>query len=71
MVMEKCLPTLDIYQVKVATKSHTYFWCLDFFQKTVSLISGLKSTLSKVTSFLLDILSGLQKKLYSGLKCNL
>ena len=62
---------LDNYQCTVAPncfKNHTNSWCHDFIQKKkFCLISGLKFTLSDVTLFLPNNLSGL-KKLYSGLQ---
>ena len=57
-------PKFDICQGTVAPncfKSHTNSPCSDFFEKKVSLMSGLEFTLSTVTSFLLDNLSGLKK----------
>ena len=63
--MDMFLPKFDIYQGAVSPKrfqNHKNSW---FFVKKNCLMSGLKFTLSHVTSFLPDILSGL-KKLYSG-----
>ena len=59
MLVDICLSKFDIYQGTVASnsfKSHTNFWCLDFF-----VMSGLKFTLSDATSFLPDNLPGLKK----------
>ena len=58
MLMDIDLPKFDIYQGTVAPyclKSHTNFCCCAYFQKKVLSMSGLKLTLSFVTSFLLDI----------------
>ena len=57
-------PKFDICQGTVAPncfKSHTNSSRPDFFEKKFSLMSGLKFTLSTVTSFLPDNLSGLKK----------
>ena len=58
----QCIPRFDIYQIPVALncfKSHTNSLCLIFFFKKK--MPGLKITLSDVTSFLPDNLSGLEK----------
>ena len=63
MLMDMCLPNYDIYQGILAPdcfKSHINSLCLDFFQKKFCLACGLKFTLSSVTSFLPDNLSGLK-----------
>ena len=49
-------------------KNHANSWCPDIPQ--FCLMSGLKFTLPNVISFLPDNLSGVLKKLYSGLHCN-
>ena len=71
MLMDMCLTKCDIYQGTVAQncfKSRTNSSCPNFFQKKkmFCLMSALKFTLSDVTLFLPDNLSGV-KNLYSGL----
>ena len=64
MDLDTCLPKFDIYQGIVASncfKSCTNSWCPDFFKKKTCLISSLKFTLSDVTLFLPDNLSGIKK----------
>ena len=68
--MDMCLPKFDRYRSAVApncSKSHTNSWCSDFFKKkkkAFCLMSGLIFTLSDVTSFLPETLSGLKKYIF-------
>ena len=67
ILMNMCLPKFDIYQSTVALnyfKSHTNYWCSDFFQKKFCLMSDLKFTTSDVTSSLPDNLSDLWKIMF-------
>ena len=63
--MDMCLPKFDIYLLK-KKKKETNSWQSDFVQKNC-MMSCLKFTLPDVTLFLPDNLTGLKKKLYSGL----
>ena len=67
-----CLPKFNIYQDTVAPncfKSHTDSWYPDIFlKKTFCLTSGLKFTLSNVTSFPPENLSELKKSLVTVLE---
>ena len=64
--MDICLPRFDIYQEMIDTncfKSYASSWCLGFLEKKFFLRSGLKFTLSDVTTFLPENLSGLKKNI--------
>ena len=68
--MDICLPRFDIYQEITdpnCFKSYTSSWCLGFLEKKFFVMSALKFTLSDVTTFLPENLSGLKKKIYSDL----
>ena len=67
-----CLPKLDIYQGTGAPnflKSHTNSWCPDFFQKKG--LSGVQSEIHVIRCNIVStgqsLLSGIEKKIYSGL----
>ena len=67
MLMGMCLPRYEISQGKSAQscfKSHKTFGLLIFFKKRV--LSDVRSeiSLSDITSFLLDKLSGLKKVIF-------
>ena len=70
MLMDMCLPMFNIYQGTVALncfQSHRNSWCPDLFQKKSFVWCPVRnSSLSDITPFLPDNLSGL-KKLSSGL----
>ena len=62
-LMDMSLSKFDIYQVAGATncfKIYANSWFPHFFKKKFCLMSGLKFTLSEVTSFLPDNLSELK-----------
>ena len=65
MRMDICSPNLDIYKGKIAPNYFKNHESLQILR--VGLMSGLKLTLSNVTSLPTDILFGLKKKIFSGL----
>ena len=76
MLMDICFHKVDIYQGLVAPscfKSHTNSSCHDFFPKKKTkkfcVMSGLTFTLSDVTSFLLDNMSGVKKNYIQACHC--
>ena len=67
MLMDMFLPKFAIYQGMVALNcfmSHINSWCPDFFQKKVLSDAGVKLTLSDMTSFLSDNMSGIKKYIF-------
>ena len=70
MLMEMSLTKFDIYQcinqkLQIVLRATQTLDVLIFFNKKLCLMSGLKFTLSDVTSFLPDNLSRLKKVIFS------
>ena len=70
MLMEMSLTKFDIYQcinqkLQIVLRATQNLYVLIFFSKKLCLMSGLKFTLSDVTSFLPDNLSQLKKVIFS------
>ena len=70
MLMEMSLIKFDIYQcinqkLQIVLRATQTLDVLIFFNKKLCLMSGLKFTLSDVTSFLPDNLSRLKKVIFS------
>ena len=71
MLMDMCLPKFDIYQGTVAPNFLRAKQTLDvliFFKKRFCLMPSLKFTLSDVTTFRPDNLSGLKKIIFRSVQ---